>query len=147
MKLSAKGQTRREAGAQSHGPPGDAGEVAGLPKGVYAGGALDCHIDTRTWCCRGGLRGVAGERIRAQLRTSSDRRSKILKDLEHIEATVMVEGVGTLVFKVDGGGRYSLRGYPEGDEASGRDLLALGVHHAEGTEAVYPFGVSVTENE
>ena len=90
---------------------------------------------------------MAGERIRAQLRTSSDRRSKILKDLEHIEATVTVEGVGTLVFKVDGAGGYSLRGYPEGDEASGRDLLAVGVIHADGMEAIYPYGLSVTENE
>lgn len=90
---------------------------------------------------------MAVERVRAQLRTSSDRRSKILKDRERIEATVMVEGVGTLVLKVDGGGGYSLRGYPEGDEASGRDLLAVGVMHAKGIEAVYPFGVSVTENE
>ncbi len=90
---------------------------------------------------------MAGERLRAQLRTSSDRRSKILKDVEHIEATVMVEGVGTLVFKVDGGGGYSLRGYPEGGDASGRNLLALGVMREEGIEAVYPYEVPATEGE
>jgi hypothetical protein len=142
--VSAKGQTRREAGAQSHGPHT---EVAGPPKGAYAVRTLDGDIDARSQRCRVGLRRVAKGQVKAQLRTSSDRRSKILKDREHIEATVEVEGVGRLVLKVDGGGGYSLRGYPEGAEASGRDLLAVGVMHAEGIEAIYPYEVPVTESE
>ncbi len=56
--------------------------------------------------------------------------------------------MGRLVLKVDGGGGYSLRGYPEDDEASGRDLLAVGVIHADGIEAIYyPYEVSATEGE
>ena len=144
MQVSTKGQTRREAGAQSHGPHA---EVAGPPKGANAVGTLDGYIDARSLRCRVHLTRVAGGRVKAQLRTSSDRRSKILKDRGQIEATVEVEGVGRLVLKVDGGGGYSLRGYPEGDEASGRDLLALGVIHAEGIEAIYPYEVSATEGE
>ena len=55
--------------------------------------------------------------------------------------------MGRLVLKVEGGGGYSLRGYPEDDEASGRDLLALGVIHADGIEAIHPYEVSATEGE
>jgi hypothetical protein len=63
--------------------------------------------------------------------------SKILKDREHVEACVEVEGVGRLVLNVDSRGGYSLRGYPdEGDVASGGGLLAVGVVHAEAVEAV-----------
>ncbi len=143
MQVSAKGQTRCEAGTQSRGPHT---EVAGPPKGAYAVGTLDVYIDARSQRCRVLLSRVGGP-VRAQLRTSADRRSKILKDRGHIEATVEVEGVGKLVLKVDGGGGYSLRGYPEGDEGSGRDLLAIGVIHADGIEAIYPYEVSATEGE
>ncbi len=94
-----------------------------------------------------GLRRVAGERVKAQLRASSDRSSKILKDREHIEATIEVEGVGRLVLNVNGRGGYSLRGYPEGYEASGRDLLAVGVLRAEGIEAIQLPRTSDTEGQ
>jgi hypothetical protein len=90
---------------------------------------------------------VAGKRVKAQLRTSPDRRSKILKARGHIEANVEVEGVGRLVLNVDCEGRYSLRGFPEGDEASGRDPLALGVMYAEGIEAIHPHRASATEDK
>ena len=90
---------------------------------------------------------MASKRVKAQLRTSPDRRSKILKDRGYIEANVEVEGVGRLVLNVDCEGRYSLRGFPEGDEASGRDPLALGVMYAEGIEAIHPHRASATEDQ
>lgn len=58
-----------------------------------------------------------------------------------------VEGVGRLVLNVDSRGGYSLRGYPEGDVASERGLLAVGVMHADGIEAIYPYEVPSTEGE
>ena len=79
--------------------------------------------------------------VRAQLRSDSDRSSKVIKDRQAIEAVVEVPGAGRLVLRVDSGGGYSLRGRPEGDEADGaasRDLLAVGVMRAEGTVAVRP---------
>jgi hypothetical protein len=82
------------------------------------------------------LRNTAAKWVKAQLRASSDRSSKILKDRKRIEATIEVEGVGRLVLTVDGRGGYSLRGYPEDDEASGRNLLAVGVLRAEGIETI-----------
>ncbi len=88
---------------------------------------------------------MVGKQVKAQLHASSDRHSKILKDLEHIEATVEVEGVGTLVLNVGCGGEYTLRGYPKGDETSGLDLLVVGVMHPEGIEAIHPNGAPATE--
>ena len=55
--------------------------------------------------------------------------------------------MGRLVLKVNGGGGYSLRGYLEGEEASGRNLLALGAMRPEGIEAIYPYEVPVTKGE
>ena len=64
--------------------------------------------------------------LKAELRSSSGRSSKLPKDRESIETVVEVVGVGTtLVLAVDGAGGYSLRAYPEGGDA-GRDLLAVG---------------------
>ncbi len=89
---------------------------------------------------------MVGKQVKAQLHASSDRHSKILKDLGHIEATVEVEGVGTLVLNVGCGGEYTLRGYPKGDETSGLDLLVVGVMHPEGIEAIHPNGAAATES-
>jgi hypothetical protein len=77
-------------------------------------------------------------RLKAQLRSSSGRSSKLLKDRERIETVVEVAGAGTLVLAVDGAGGYSLRAYPEGDRDAGRDLLAVGVVRAEGVVALNP---------
>jgi hypothetical protein len=74
--------------------------------------------------------------IKAQLRSSSGRSSKLIKDRERVEAVVEVAGAGRLVLYVEGSGAYSLRGYPEGDEAPTRDLLAVGVMRAEGIVVV-----------
>ncbi len=93
------------------------------------------------------LRHVAGERVKAQLHTSSDRRSKILRDREHIEASVEVEGIGRLVLNVDSRGGYSLRGCPESGVTSDGYLLAVGVMHAQGIEAVHLYGGPVPEGE
>jgi hypothetical protein len=60
---------------------------------------------------------------------------------------VEVPGAGRLVLRVDEGGSYSLRAYPEGDEAPSRDLLAVGVIHADGIVAVHPDGLSAAESE
>jgi hypothetical protein len=85
--------------------------------------------------------------VTAQLHSSSGRSSKLLKDPARIEAVVEVPGAGRLVLRVDDGGSYSLRAYPEGDEAPNRDLLAVGVIHADGIIAVLPDGLSDTESE
>jgi hypothetical protein len=77
-------------------------------------------------------------RVRAQLHSSSDRSSKILRDHTHIETVVEVAGVGRLVLDVDSAGGYSLRTYPEGSEDTSRDLLAVGVVKAEGIVAIHP---------
>jgi len=77
-------------------------------------------------------------RLRAQLHSSSGRSSKILRDDTHIETVVEVEGVGRLVLDVDSAGAYSLRAYPEDSEDTSRDLLAVGVVHADGIVAVHP---------
>jgi len=76
--------------------------------------------------------------VKAQLRSSSKRRSKIIKDRERIEAVVEVAGAGKFVLSVDGAGGYSLRGYPEASEAQSRNLLAVGVMSSEGIVAVRP---------
>jgi hypothetical protein len=86
-------------------------------------------------------------RVRAQLHSSSARSSKILKDHTQIETVVEVEGVGRLVLDVDSAGGYSLRAYPEDSEDPSRDLLAVGVVHADGIVAVHPEGLSAVDGE
>jgi len=81
-------------------------------------------------------------RVRAQLHSSSARSSKIIKDHTQIETVVEVEGVGRLVLDVDSKGGYSLRAYPEDSEDPSRDLLAVGVMHADGIVAIHPQGFS-----
>jgi hypothetical protein len=76
--------------------------------------------------------------LRARLRSVSGRSSKVIKDREAIEAVVEVPGAGRLVLRIDSGGGYSLRAYPEGKEAPSRDLLAVGVMRADGIVAVLP---------
>jgi hypothetical protein len=84
-------------------------------------------------------------RVRAQLHSSSARSSKIIKDHTQIETVVEVEGVGRLVLDVDSKGGYSLRAYPEDSEDPSRDLLAVGVVHADGIVAVHPQGLSAVD--
>jgi hypothetical protein len=145
-RLPRKGKPAARRGRKATGLP--RAEAAGSPKGECTSVALGRGIDnTRSCRSRAGLRGVASKRVKAQLRTSSHRRSKILKDRGYIEANVEVEGVGRLVLNVDCEGRYSLRGFPAGDEASGRDPLALGVMYAEGIEAIHPRRASATEDQ
>jgi len=84
-------------------------------------------------------------RLRAQLHSSSARSSKILKDHTQIETVVEVDGMGRLVLDVDSAGGYSLRAYPEDSEDSSRDLLAVGVVHADGIVAVHPEGPSAVD--
>jgi hypothetical protein len=84
-------------------------------------------------------------RVRAQLHSSSARSSKIIKDHTQIETVVEVEGVGRLVLDVDSKGGYSLRAYPEDSEDPSRDLLAVGVMHAEGIVAIHPQGFSAVD--
>jgi hypothetical protein len=86
-------------------------------------------------------------RLRAQLHSSSARSSKIIRDHTRIETVVEVEGVGRLVLDVDSEGGYSLRAYPEGSEDPSRDLLAVGVVHADGIVAIHPEGLSAAEGE
>ncbi len=76
--------------------------------------------------------------VRAQLRSSSGRSSKVIKDRTHVGAVVQVAGVGTFVLDVNSGGGYSLRAYPEGGEDPGKDLLAVGVVRADGIVALNP---------
>ncbi len=81
-------------------------------------------------------------RLHAQLRASSGRSSKLLKDAEGIEAVVEVPGRGTLTLSVRSGGGYSLHARTEkgarGDEAVGRVLVAVGVLGAEEVVSVVP---------
>ena len=86
-------------------------------------------------------------RVRAQLHSSSGRSSKILKDHTHIETVVEVGGVGRLVLDVDSAGGYSLRAYPEGSEDPSRDLLAVGVVHADGIVAIHPERLAAVDGE
>ena len=85
--------------------------------------------------------------IRAQLRASSGRTSKVLKDPTRIRTVVEVAGAGRLVLDVDGAGGYSLRAYPEGGEESGRDLLAVGVLRADRIVAIRPEGSPAVDGE
>ena len=78
--------------------------------------------------------------VKAQLRSSLERRSKILRDRERIEAVVEVAGAGRFVLNVDGAGGYSLRGYPEETPAPAGTLLAVGVMRSDGIVAVRPEG-------
>ena len=88
--------------------------------------------------------------VRAQLRSDSARSSKVIKDREGIEAVVEVPGAGELVLRVDSAGGFSVRARPEGDEAeeadegARRDLLVVGVMHANGIVVVRPEGGSTT---
>jgi hypothetical protein len=82
-------------------------------------------------------------RLQAQLRSASNRSSKIIKYAESIEAVVEVLGRGALTLSVQSGGAYSLRARPEktddqGQEAAGRDLVAVGVLGAEEVVSVVP---------
>jgi hypothetical protein len=86
-------------------------------------------------------------RVTAQLHSSAGRSSKLLKDHTQIETVVEVDGVGRLVLDVDSEGGYSLRAYPEGSEDPSRDLLAVGVVHADGIVAIHPEGLSAVDGE
>lgn len=86
-------------------------------------------------------------RVTAQLHSSSGRSSKIIRDHSQIETVVEVEGVGRLVLDVDSGGGYSLRAYPEDSEDASRDLLAVGVVHADGIVAIHPEGLSAVDGD
>jgi len=82
-------------------------------------------------------------RLEAQLHAASSRSSKILRDADSIEAVVEVLNRGTLTLSVQSGGGYSLRARPEktddqGQEAMGRDLVAVGVLGAEEVVSVVP---------
>jgi hypothetical protein len=76
--------------------------------------------------------------VTAQLRSSSGRSSKVIKDRAQVGAVVEVAGVGTFILDVNSGGGYSLRAYPEGGEDLGKDLLAVGVVRADGIVALNP---------
>jgi hypothetical protein len=81
-------------------------------------------------------------RLQAQLRASSGRSSKLLKDPDGLEAVVEVPGRGALVLSVQSGGGFSLRARAEtddwGQEASRGELVAVGVLGAEGVVTVVP---------
>jgi hypothetical protein len=85
--------------------------------------------------------------VKAQLHSSSARSSKIIKDHTQIETVVEVAGAGRLILDVDSKGGYSLRAYPEDSEDPNRDLLAVGVVHAEGIVAIHPQGLSAVDGE
>jgi hypothetical protein len=86
-------------------------------------------------------------RLRAQLRSSSGRSSKLIKDQARIETAVEVGAVGRLVLEVDGGGGYSLRAYPKCGEDPSRDLLAVGVVRAGGIVAIRPEASSAVDGK
>jgi hypothetical protein len=78
--------------------------------------------------------------VKAQLRASSGRSSKVIKDRERLEAIVEVAVAGTLVLEVEAGGGYSLRAYPEGGDQGdqNRGLVAVGVVRSDGIVALRP---------
>ena len=82
------------------------------------------------------------ERLTAQLRATSGRSSKLIKDPDGFEAVVEVPGRGTLTLSVQGGGGYSLRARTgtqnRGQEAEGGTLVAVGVLDPEGVVSVVP---------
>src|SRR5215203_4284421 len=89
--------------------------------------------------CRSVKRTVRVEaQVKAQLRSSSGRSSKLIKDREGIEAVVEVAGAGRLALYVEGAGGYALRAYPEGAEAPTGTLLAYGVMRSEEIVAIRP---------
>jgi hypothetical protein len=63
--------------------------------------------------------------VRAQLHPVSGRSSKVIKYRQGIEAIMEVPGVGRWVLNVDSAGGYTLRAYPEGEEAPCRNLHAV----------------------
>jgi hypothetical protein len=81
-------------------------------------------------------------RLEAQLRASSGRSSKLLKDPDGFEAVVEVPGRGALILSVQSGGGFSLRARTEtsdrGQEAVVGELVAVGVLGAEGVVSVVP---------
>jgi hypothetical protein len=86
--------------------------------------------------------------VKAQLRSASDRYSKVIKDRQAIEVVVEVAGAGKLMLEVDGAGGYSLRGCPEATEAQkSRNLLAAGVMRSEGIVAIRPERASSGSDE
>jgi hypothetical protein len=87
------------------------------------------------------------KQVSAQLRTSSARTSKVIKDSESIEAVVDVVGRGTLTLNVDSGGGYSLRARPEGEATPTKNLLAVGVLRTDGVVSVLPEGANPTDPE
>ncbi len=97
--------------------------------------------------------GPTHDPLKAQLRSSSGRSSKLIKDREAIEAVVEVPGAGKLVLYVDSGGGFSLRGRPQGEQAdeaekgASRDLLAVGVVHADGIVAIHPERLTAVDGE
>ena len=65
--------------------------------------------------------------MRAQLRSSSGRSSKVIKDRHCVEASVEVRGMGRLILSVDNEGRYALHASLEGGgEAPASTTLASG---------------------
>ena len=85
--------------------------------------------------------GPKNDPLNAQLRSDSGRSSKIIRDSEAIEAVVEVPGAGRLVLRVDIAGGHSLRGRPAGKEsgeATGRDLIVVGVVRANEVVVVRP---------
>ena len=82
------------------------------------------------------------ERLQAQLRASSGRSSKLLKDPDGFEAVVEVPRRGALILSVKSGGGFSLRACTEAEdreqEASGGELVAVGVLGDEGVVSVVP---------
>ena len=68
--------------------------------------------------------------VRAQIRSASGRRSKVIKDRERVEASVDVPGVGRLILSVDSEGRYTLHASHEGGEVPASTPLAVGKMHA-----------------
>jgi hypothetical protein len=87
------------------------------------------------------------KQVSAQLRTSSARTSKVIKDSESLEAVVEVAGRGTLSLNVDSGGGYSLRARPEREATPTKNLLAVGVLQSEGIVSVLPKDANPAEQE
>ena len=81
-------------------------------------------------------------RLEAQLRASSGRSSKLLKDSDGLEAVVEVPGRGALILSVQSGGGFSLRARTEtddrGQQAAAGELVAVGVLGDEGVVTVVP---------
>jgi hypothetical protein len=87
------------------------------------------------------------KQVSAQLRTSSARTSKVIKDSESLEAVVEVAGRGMLSLNVDSGGGYSLRARPERESTPTKNLLAVGVLQPDGIVSVLPKDANPAEQE